>query len=1016
VPGFSGDNGPAIAAQLNGPVGIGFDAAGNLYICDQVNSRIRKIDLNGTITTFAGTGVPGNSGDNGPAALAALRTPASLAFDPIDGGLVFGQLNNSALRKIDLTTKVITRIAGTGTPGFSGDGGLATAAALNDPSTIVYDAAGNLYFVDSHNERIRKITRATNIISTIAGTGAEGFAGDGGTATSATFGFAQSNSVGGAIARDAAGNMYISDTFNQRIRYIDAATGLISTIAGTGTAGYDGDLVDAAATRVNGPGSLSLEANGNYVFCDTSNNLIRRVVRNATTLPLSISSVNPPQGGAAPRVTLTIVGSGFKSGATVNLKNAAGATITPLSSSVRYGVAIDAQFDLSAQTPGKYDVAVTNPDQSSRTLANGFEIIAATTPSLSVSLNGSSQLRGGRTQVFMATVTNHCNADILNPTLVMEFPAFVVSCVPLWPADHGPSLDSQLIPDAKERPKLEAPIPLKNGTSVVGLTVTNVPAGGSSIISFLVTASDEFKFAHNIGNINARIITSTTLYDNRSGFTAPMVAARDAAGVDCVKMALNDILSRYNKSSRGNKLSNDEINKVREAIKNKSLPRVSASNSPNEYYNNENFLARRFKDVLSDAGIVNPDPTGIDGAVIESVLNRPSYVTEVDDGQVVSDCNDDKKYSNKDGRQVQDIVSGDPNDKSGPEGPGAAHYIARGTLMTYAVEFENKPEASGSVQELNISDALDTATLDLSTFNLGAIQFADRIVAVPSGLKSFSTDVDLRPAKNLIVRIKAGLTGSIVNWAFTGLDPATGQLTTDATLGFLDPDKTAPQGLGTVSFNIKQNAGLAIGTPINNKAAITFDVNSPIETPTWTNTVTLLGLDTDGDGFPDELELAAKTDPVNPGSTPLGLGTFTLQKLTISKLSMKLDFTAAHPDMLMLSGTLPAAANLDGQVVQVFIGGVYRSFKLDASGHSPKSKTESFTLTKSMFTCHINDKFAGALVDEGIDGSADLKTPKIPNRKVQVYVLFNGGFYGVNADIVFGAKKGKSGTVNLPKK
>ena len=181
----------------------------------------------------------------------------------------------------------------------------------------------------------------------------------------------------------------------------------------------------------------------------------------------------------------------------------------------------------------------------------------------------------------------------------------------------------------------------------------------------------------------------------------------------------------------------------------------------------------------------------------------------------------------------------DPNDKFGPAGTGAARHVPGASPLSYAVAFENKPDATAAAQEVVIADQLDVSKFDLGTFALGPFAFGDQRVEPPAGLKQFSVDVDLRPANNLIVRVNAGLdvaTG-LVTWRFISLDPATMLPTEDALAGFLPPNKTPPEGEGSVFFTVSPKPGLATGTQIRNKASIVFDTNAPIETPEWLNTI-----------------------------------------------------------------------------------------------------------------------------------------------------------------------------------
>jgi sugar lactone lactonase YvrE len=263
---YGGDGGPATGALLYYPSGMAFDGAGNLYIADSRNSRIRKIDPAGTITTFAGTGAVGYSGDGGPATAAELSYPESITFDAANN-LYIADHWAACVRKIN-PAGIITTVAGTGVYGFSGDGGPATDAMLDNPCYVQVDAAGNLYICDWVNARLRKVD-ASGIITTIAGNGTAPFSGDGGPATAA--GMRPSS-----MLIDAAGNMLICDGVNRRVRKIDAA-GTITTIAGSGTDGYSGDGGPATAAAFRYMYGMIMDTVGNLLICDQTNNVIRKI-------------------------------------------------------------------------------------------------------------------------------------------------------------------------------------------------------------------------------------------------------------------------------------------------------------------------------------------------------------------------------------------------------------------------------------------------------------------------------------------------------------------------------------------------------------------------------------------------------------------------------------------------------------------------------------------------------------------------------------------------------------------
>ena len=269
--GFAGDGGSAERATLGGPAGVAVDAAGNLFIADFGNHRVRRVDADtGVITTVAGTGTAGFGGDDGPATSAALSQPSSVSVDAA-GNLYIADTLNNRVRRVDAATGTIRTVAGTGTAGFGGDGGPAAEAPLFAPGGVAVDAAGNLYIADTHNQRIRRVEADTGVITTVAGTGTFGYAGDDGPATSA-----QLNLPAG-LAVDAAGNVYIADTHNQRVRRVDVDTGLITTVAGTGTQGYGGDGGPAAGAALNSPAGVAMDAAGNLFIADTFNDRVRRV-------------------------------------------------------------------------------------------------------------------------------------------------------------------------------------------------------------------------------------------------------------------------------------------------------------------------------------------------------------------------------------------------------------------------------------------------------------------------------------------------------------------------------------------------------------------------------------------------------------------------------------------------------------------------------------------------------------------------------------------------------------------
>ncbi len=292
--GFSGDNGPATQAQLDSPQGLALTTT-TLYIADTHNHRIRALDLTtNIITTIAGTISAGFDGDSGPATSAHLNLPTALTVDAL-GNLYLADTSNHRIRRIDATTHIITTVAGTGTQGYSGDGTLATQAALDSPTGLAADTLGNLYLADTANHRIRRIDATTHIITTIAGTGILGNSGDNAAATTASLALPHGLTI------DPSGNLYLADTANHRIRRIDATTGIITTIAGTGTQGFSGDTGPATAATLDSPRSATLSTS-QLTLADTNNHRVRQLSPSATintiaglgnTLPGTLTLTGP---------------------------------------------------------------------------------------------------------------------------------------------------------------------------------------------------------------------------------------------------------------------------------------------------------------------------------------------------------------------------------------------------------------------------------------------------------------------------------------------------------------------------------------------------------------------------------------------------------------------------------------------------------------------------------------------------------------------------------------------------
>jgi uncharacterized protein (TIGR03437 family) len=292
--GYSGDGGAAILATIDNPYGAAFDADGNMYIADQINNRIRKITPAGLISTFAGTGAAGFSGDGGPALSAQLNRPSSVSFDSLGTLYISDQFNNR-VRKIT-TNGVITTVAGS-TQGFCGNGGPATSACLNGPLDVAVDSSGNVYIAEFGNNDVRKVD-TNGIITSFAGNGSHTYSGDGGPAAAASLAYVES------VAVSAAGDLFIADGANNRIRKV--SNGIITTVAGTGQPGWSGDGGAALNAQLNYPSSVRFDSAGNLYIADYHSYRIRLLKTDGTIATIAGNGVAAYSGDGGPALNAAL--------------------------------------------------------------------------------------------------------------------------------------------------------------------------------------------------------------------------------------------------------------------------------------------------------------------------------------------------------------------------------------------------------------------------------------------------------------------------------------------------------------------------------------------------------------------------------------------------------------------------------------------------------------------------------------------------------------------------------------
>ena len=352
-PVFSGDGGPATDASLRFPQGVDIRGFGNLYIADRENHRIRKVGTDGIITTVAGNGNRGFSGDGGPATSASLNLPHSVVVDA-GGNLYIADEFNHRVRRVG-SDGVITTVAGNGISGFSGDGGPATDASLRRPRIAVLDTTGNLYIADRNNHRIRRVG-TDGIITTVAGDGNRGFSGDGGPASSASL------SRPDGMAVDAVGNLYIADTENHRIRKV-GTDGIITTVAGNGDRVFSGDGGSATSASLDGPVGVLVDAGGNLYIAGGGSDRIRAVLTAPASFSVAPGSLSFSGPAGAPEVRAQeIAVSSLVAGLAWSAQAATESggewlSVSPTSGSVPGTISVT--VDVASLAPGTYRGTVT---------------------------------------------------------------------------------------------------------------------------------------------------------------------------------------------------------------------------------------------------------------------------------------------------------------------------------------------------------------------------------------------------------------------------------------------------------------------------------------------------------------------------------------------------------------------------------------------------------------------------------------------------------------------------------
>ncbi|WP_263381732.1 NHL domain-containing protein [Granulicella arctica] len=487
--GFSGDGGSAAAARLDSPTGIVVDTAGNVFIADSHNQRVRRIDaISGMMSTVAGNGLAGFGGDGGAATRARLDQPAALALDG-SGNLFIADSRNHRIRQVAIATGVITTFAGSGLQGFSGDGGPAIAAPIDSPSGLAVDVTGNLYLADMHNHRVRKVSVA-GLISTVAGTGNAGFAGDGGVAAKALLALPRGLSV------DAAGNVYVADANNQRVRRI-AIDGTMTTVAGDGTQTLSGDGGLAPASGLNTPRGTAISPAGLVTLADAGNERVRQI--NAADVIVTIAGLGAALQGslmmASPStmtygtslLTATLSTSGAATGGVTFFESVAMGTNTLGSTTLTNNVAVVSLPGLSA---GVHQVFSRYSGDLSHAAAQSFVSQITVAPlSVTGSAVSTSIIYGQVVPVLTASLSGVLSQDAATVALVLSTAATTLS--PVGSYSVNGALTGTAAGNYRLVPLIGAAVTIGKASSVATITSasTSVVAGTPLTFSMKVVSA-----------------------------------------------------------------------------------------------------------------------------------------------------------------------------------------------------------------------------------------------------------------------------------------------------------------------------------------------------------------------------------------------------------------------------------------------------------------------------------------------------------------------------------------------
>jgi len=624
-------------------------------------------------------------------------------------------------------------------------------------------------------------------------------------------------------------------------------------LGGSGDDNYEGQ----GRIRLDPAGNIYLASETSSTNFPVTSNALQAVYANGDPGPdgydvffsilgsATVGAISPSTAGNAGDATITINGAGFQTGSTCSLVMGS-ATIAAASATVAAnGNSIVCTFALTGAAPGSYNVVVSIPNLNPVVEQGAFTVTAGAGPNVWLSVVGRPAVRFNTPSTFMISYGNSGDADALGVTV------FVIASAGVTAQYTGTLATLPAVPNLNYS---QFPVSYQiNGQTVIPLMLARIPAGASGSIpiqvtvpsgvtSFSLQAYNWEPFASSLAQLQMGFGTSTTpaviekLQERLRQPLLPMTAVilNPNAAANCI----NDLVQLASTLIQAAPWAQDAqcaialAGFVGNAIS--TVVGAEGSSASSAGMSLAGLYAGAGQTALSCvAALAGNTPVGI---IVNTILS--AIQAALNAAQAINDCSQIAQPQNPQRKNGAGQGAVDPNDKSGPVGDGSASQFVQGAKgLTYDVAFENQPTATLPAAQVIVTDQLDPTKVNLATVTLSSISFGTHVFNLPSGTSSYNTTYNLN--SSLSVRIQGSLNpdSGLLTWTFTSIDPSTGLPPTDPTAGFLPPDTDGVKGQGAVVFTVAPKSGLATGTVISNVATVVFDANSPIQTPTWTNTI-----------------------------------------------------------------------------------------------------------------------------------------------------------------------------------